>query len=166
MSCNFLLWHLVINSRNYLPFAYSRSHNFPIVLQIACGNPEETGISLTVWMEWYVCFVLYGEGGVDNSPYTVPVHVIPFWTEEMWNNRMRSKRKVLTWWLLLLLVEGSLSIILACCSLRNNGSARLYLVFMEGYYKFISASLERLFVILYIRFFIAANSSYIQSSLL
>jgi len=85
-----------------------------------------------------------GGGGGDNSPYTVLAHVIPLWTEEMWNNRMRSKRKVLTWWfLLLLLVEWSLLIILACFSLRNNGSARLiwfswrvitnsYLLYLKG----------------------------------
>lgn len=98
----------------------------------------------------------------DNSPYTVPAHVIPPSTDEMWNNRMRSNRKVLTL-LRLLLVEGSLSVIVALYSLKNNGSARLYLVFMEGCYKFISTSLERL-LLYYISGFIDTCSTSLLDS--
>jgi hypothetical protein len=54
-----LLWHLAINSPNYLSFAYSRSRNSPIVLQIACENSEETGTSPILWMEQNFCFVLF-----------------------------------------------------------------------------------------------------------
>ena len=62
---------------------------------------------------------------------------------------MRSHQKALMW-LHLLLVAGSFNYCgLACFCLKNNESARLCLVSIEGSYKLMSASLEKLFIVLY-----------------